>query len=263
MQTIDSHVHLDLIGRDHPDRIEWLKCNHCGVVSWAYLDGPGTMPELEKGLRTIANAIGQYAASGLDCWYLIGVHPRSIPPDLRPEQVAPLLAPYLADPQCLGIGEIGLETGGTREQEVLLAQLELGRDRAAGRKIIGVHTPRSNKAEITRRTLSLLAAFTDLADRVVVDHCTQETIGAVLEAGFRAGVTLSPAKTGWQEMRRIVANHPDCLDRIMCNTDSGSPFYDDVVRYRSAGDLPETVRDRIFFSNAARFFNVTHHKESV
>ena len=74
-----------------------------------------------------------------------------------------LLAPYLQDPLCRGIGEIGLETGNLQETEVLLAQLELGRHLVSSGAVVGVHTPRSNKVEITQTTLGLLDQFTDLA----------------------------------------------------------------------------------------------------
>ena len=29
-------------------------------------------------------------------------------PDLKPEQIGPILEPFIEDPLCLGIGEIGL-----------------------------------------------------------------------------------------------------------------------------------------------------------
>ncbi|UCF90609.1 MAG: TatD family hydrolase [Desulfobacterales bacterium] len=251
---IDSHVHLDLIVRHHPYRIQWLKENGCRVVSWSYFEEVDSVAQLQGCLKSKAECIRQQSAAGLVCHYLAGIHPRSIPQDLRPEQIGSLLKSHLEDPLCRGIGEIGLETGDAREQEVFIAQLELGRSQLRRGKITGVHTPRSNKRSVTETTLEILAPFADLSSSLVVDHCTVETIGAVLDAGFWAGVTLSPAKTSMAEMKRIVSICPDRIDRVMCNTDSGSAFFEDLVHLCGRRDLPEAIRVKLSYRNAARFF---------
>lgn len=253
-QIIDSHVHLDMIQKYHPERIQWLRENHCGVVSWAYFDPPDSVARLNKNLQDKARVIGELFAAGLKCDYLAGVHPRSIPPDLKPEAIDSLLAPHMDDPRCLGIGEIGLETGDTREQEILIAQLELGRSIFAEGKVIGLHTPRSRKTSMTESTLQILRRFSDVAASIVIDHCTADTIGTVLESGFWAGVTLSPEKVSWEEMHQMVSLCPDHLDRIMCNSDSGYRFYEDVVQYSRADDLGGQIRAKLFYDNALRFF---------
>lgn len=252
--TIDSHVHLDLITCHHPQRIQWLMENNCGVVSWSYFLGVESSSHLSQCLDAKERCICEQSAAGLACHFLAGVHPRSIPPDLKPEQIEQMLTPYLQNPFCLGIGEIGLETGDDREKEVLIAQLELGRKMAPGGAVVGVHTPRSNKLAITRMTLDILKGFAELTSALVVDHCTVDTIGAVLDAGFWAGVTLSPVKASWNALQRIVAGEPDRVDRIMVNTDSGSAFFEDVVVYRHNEQLPEGIRDNLFQGAAKRFF---------
>jgi len=256
MNIIDSHVHLDMIERHHPSRIQWLKENACSVVSWSFFEGVHSVSQLEGCLKSKALSMRKYFADGLVCHYLAGVHPRCIPPDLKPEQIGAMLNPYLDDPLCRGIGEIGLETGDSREQEVFIAQLELGRSLLPHGKIIGVHTPRYNKLSVTKTTLEILDRFPDISSSLVVDHCTFETIAAVLDAGFWAGVTLSPAKTSWGEMKRIVSICSDRIDRIMCNTDSGIAFFEDMVQYSRSDDLPEAIREKLFYLNAARFFTI-------
>lgn len=252
----DSHVHLDLIARNHPDKIRWLKENRCGVVSWAYLGRADSVSVLEAGLGAHAHCIRQHSSEGLRCHYLTGIHPRSIPSDLISGQIRPILEAGLNDPLCRGIGEIGLETGDTREQEVFVTQLELARTLLKPGQVIGIHTPRSNKPTLTKTTLAILEGFQNMSACIVVDHCSIETIGQVLEAGFRAGVTLSSAKTSWDELKHIVARHGDQTSRIMCNTDSGSEFYDDVVRFSRDEDLPETIRESLFHLNAACFYSI-------
>lgn len=255
-QIVDSHVHLDLIEHYHPTRISWLKENGVHVVSWAYFAGVDLASGLEKCLAEKARCIRTLSESGLGCHFLAGVHPRSISPDLKPERIPSLLEPILADPRCRGIGEIGLETGSTREKEVLIAQLELGKTAMEGGMVVGVHTPRGNKEGLTETTLAILEDFQTLSPVLVVDHCTPETIAPVLDAGYWAGVTLSPDKTSWEEMKGIVAGSSAFLDRIMCNTDSGSMFFEDAVRYSRSPELPEGIREKLFRQNALRFFSL-------
>ena len=258
---IDSHVHLDLIVRHHPHRIPWLVENRCSVISWSYFEGVESVSQLRACLDAKARCIQEQSETGLGCHFLAGVHPRSIPPDLKPEQIEDLLAPHLKDPLCLGIGEIGLETGSAREEEMLLAQLEIGRCIERRGTVIGVHTPRSNKIEITQMTLVLLNRFADLASSLVVDHCTVDTIGPVLDAGFWAGVTLSPVKTSWDGLKQIAASESDRVARIMANTDSGSAFFEDVVRCRGNETLPETIREDLFHGAAERFFDLADSRD--
>ena len=251
---IDSHVHLDLIAKHHHHRLKWLAENGCAVVSWAFFPSVGSVADLADRLKAKALGVRTAGNGGLTCFYLVGVHPRSIPPDLRPEHIASLLMPYLEDPLCRGIGEIGLETGSRLEREVFEAQLALGRTLDAGVHRIGIHTPRTHKAEMTAMTLEMLSGFPGLSPVVVIDHCAPATLGAVLDAGFWAGVTLSPFKTSWGELQTMVANFPEDMDRIMCNTDSGSEFFEDLVVCSRSGDLPKSLRKKLFCKNAARFF---------
>lgn len=255
-KVIDSHVHLDMIEQYHPGRIQWLKDRACTVISWSYFEKVDSVSRLERCLKSMAFPIHQHSSRGLDCYFLAGVHPRCIPPDLKPEQIESLLKSPLDDPLCRGIGEIGLEEGNTKEQEIFIAQLEVGRSLSKKGKIIGIHTPRSNKVQVTEITLEILARFIDISSSIVIDHCNFETIAPVIDSGFWAGVTLSPAKTSWHEVKHIVSIYSDQIDHIMCNTDSGTKFFEDLVRFSLSDDLPEAVRDKLFRRNAARFYNL-------
>ncbi len=174
-RILDSHVHLDFIERYRPHRIEWLKEAGCAVVSWAYCEGADSVSRLEACLKSKGNCIKRHAQAGLACHYLAGVHPRSIPPDLEPGQIGPLLHFSLEDPLCKGIGEIGLEKGDSKE-----------------------------------------------------------------------------------ELKRIISMGSDRMDRIMCNTDSGDRFYEDVVQLSRDNDLPEAARKKLFYGNGARFFSLSY-----
>lgn len=254
---IDSHVHLDLIYNARPDRIRWLNEHHCGVISWAFEPKIATVRDLKVYLerqREVLTLI--HGQTGLACYFLAGIHPRNIPSDLDPDDVPALLTPFLEDTLCLGIGEIGLENATIREHEIFVAQLELALSLKGRRLCLGVHTPRRHKAAVTARTLRLLQNFKDLRTQVVIDHCSVETLGPVLEAGYAAGVTLSPIKTSLVELERMTADHPEACRGIMCNTDSGTEFYEDLIELAAARHLPERIKSAVLYDNAAEFFGL-------
>ncbi|MFP4088459.1 MAG: hypothetical protein ACLFUL_16895 [Desulfobacteraceae bacterium] len=54
--------------------------------------------------------------------------------------------------------------------------------------------------------LDILKDFTAFKDRLLIDHCTPETIDPVLCSGFWAGITLSPVKFSVRELPQNRAN---------------------------------------------------------
>ncbi len=254
---IDSHLHLDLIHKAHPRRVQWLHDHDCTVISWAFGQKIGSVRDLQTYLESQRETVLRiHRQAGLACYFLSGIHPRNIPPDLRPGDVGRLLAPNLDEPRCLGIGEIGLERASNREQEILAAQLELALSMGGRHLCIGVHTPRREKAAVTARTLDTLRNFKDLKNQVIVDHCSPETLGPVLKDGYTAGITLSPIKTALTDLNEMAASYPNALDRIMCNTDSGAQFYEDLVTAAGADSLPDRVKAAVLHDTAAAFFGI-------
>jgi hypothetical protein len=253
---IDSHVHLDHIYADNADRVSWFEKKGCTPVSWSFCKPIESVADIQRCLSNHAEIINELSVTRFPCYYLAGIHPRNITQDLKPDQVRELLLPYLDDPICVGIGEIGLETGDRREVEILLAHLALADEVACRRKVFGIHTPRENKAMIAQQTLDLLKPYEVYKECIVIDHCTPEIIGEVLSAGFWAGVTLSPIKASTEDVKEIVSRYGNYLSRIMLNTDSGTQFYDDLFTFIQSDELVREIKEKITRSNAERFFRI-------
>ena len=111
---VDSHLHLDLLVMEACESVGRLARIGCLPVSWAFARDISSSSDLEKYLRTRPRFFKEIRKDFLPCFYLAGVHPRNIPPDLEARHVRGLVSPCLDDPLCLGIGEIGLETGSGR-----------------------------------------------------------------------------------------------------------------------------------------------------
>ena len=255
---IDSHIHLDHIKEDNPDRINWLMAKGCLVVSWALSKNIESVEDLDRYLKGKADLIENLNEEGLPCYFLTGIHPRNIPAQIKADEVESILAPLLEHPYCLGLGEIGLETGHSGEKIIFAEQLALA-SKMKGKGIrIGIHTPRSNKIEITFEILRIINSYPGLEEITVIDHCSLENIGYVLKAGFWAGVTLSPIKTSFRNLEKIIERYFDKLNKIMCNTDSGTSFYDDLYRLSQLSEndsLSKTNIRSLVLDNAFKFFN--------
>ena len=256
IKFIDCHVHLDHIYADNAARVSWLEKAGCTPVSWSFCKPVESVADIQRCLANHSEIINKLSATRFPCYYLTGIHPRNITQDLKPDQVRELLLPYLDDPVCLGIGEIGLETGNPREVEILMAHLELADEVAGRRKVFGIHTPRENKAMVAQQTLDLLKPLDGYRECMVIDHCTPEVIGNVLSSGFWAGVTLSPAKASAEDVKDIVSCYGNYLSRIMLNTDSGTQFYDNLYAFIQTDEPGREIKEKITRSNAERFFRI-------
>ncbi len=256
LRFVDGHCHLDHVLQAHPGRIAWIKAAGGGLVGWSFAHRIASVSELDAYWRAQVAAVEEVARAGVVCAFLVGVHPRNIPPDLRPEELGNLLRPFLDHPLCRGIGEIGLETASVREQEVFESQLELAAELADRGQVFGVHTPRQDKERVTRAVLAALARHPAAAGRAVVDHTTPVTAPWALEAGLRIAMSLSPLKSSADDVRAVLRAHPDASDRLCLNTDSGTRFFEDLWAFSRAPGLPEPVARKVARNNAAEWFRL-------
>lgn len=106
-------------------------------------------------------------------------------------EVIALLPAFLEKPNVLGVGEIGLNKNSRHEMAILEEQIALAVDHD---KLILVHTPHlEDKRKGTRLILDALRRHGNVdAQRVLIDHVEEHTIGEVLDAGYWAGMTLYP-----------------------------------------------------------------------
>jgi hypothetical protein len=252
----DSHLHLDILAEKHPAAVERLSARRCLCISWAWGQQIENQEQLVAYLDRQAQKVRELRHKGLHCFYLTGIHPRNICPDLDPKIIPQILLPRLDDPLCLGLGEIGLETGLGPEKKVLAAQLDLAREVFARKKVIGIHTPRMNKESVARTLLDFLDRFVLDRKRVVIDHVSPRIAGEVLGRGYVAGVTLCPGKTSPIELLTLCRDQWEYLARILVNTDSGMEFFDDLLNLPGSGLLPPATLGRVSLNNALTFYGV-------
>jgi len=77
-----------------------------------------------------------------------------------------------------------------------------------------------------------------------------------LEQGFWAGITLSSGKASFEDLDQIIKDHPDSIERILLNTDSGSRFNEDLYQLYLSQAYPVDIQTLLFRENALNFFGI-------
>ena len=193
------------------------------------------------------------ANNGLNLYSAIGMHPRSISSDY--EIVLDKLPEMLEYKNVVAIGEIGLETGSKFEIEVFKKQLNLAQD--MNMKVI-VHTPRTNKKEITEITASLIEDNIE-TNLVQLDHVDRSIIERVLDFEGLLGITVQPQKMTPDEAVNMMDEYG--YDKFVLDSDMSSSPSDPlsvpktVHRLRLAGVESVNIK-KVSYNNAADFFTI-------
>jgi predicted metal-dependent TIM-barrel fold hydrolase len=170
-------------------------------------------------------------SAGIRPLVALGVHPARIPWHGL-DDLLHRLPHYFDDPRVVALGELGLNEGSVREEEILSRQLALAQ---LLRRPAIVHTPGVEKLARTRRLLALLLESGLAPARVLVDHVTSETFPLVRACGFWAGLTLQPGLLDAGEAVALLKKHG--AEMVVLTSDLGEGAADLVALPRAADAL--------------------------
>lgn len=260
IKALDAHCHADLLVHydpQFPGRYGALKC---AGISWSYLEQIYSWESYPAYWNGLAELCRKFCDRGIPFFFLAGIHPRSIPLDL-PEssplhaRLSDALAFHMQSPLCLGMGELGLDTGSPREERILRLQLDWALANLPEEKRIGIHTPRREKERVTLQTLALLEDYPSLQSRVLVDHVTPATWTFLQKTPYMMGITLQDGKTALPSFLQFMAGHGHNVDRIMLNSDGAKSLSLPFLQFLGDTECLDTEsRQALLRGNAARFF---------
>ena len=254
---IDSHIHADT--RPYED---FEKMAIAGIeIAITCAHDPLRMTTsdvvLDHWYRILNNDTKRAAENGLKLYSAIGIHPRSISKDF--EIALEKLPHFLREENVVAIGEIGLETVSSSQIEIFKRQLSL----AERLKMpVVVHTPRTNKKEVTKATLGLIEENIN-PDLVVVDHVDNSIIREVIELGTKMGVTVQPKKMTPDEAVSLLDEYG--VEGIYLDSDMSSSPSDPlsvpktVHKMKLAGFEEENI-EKVSKYNALSFFKLEKNK---
>ncbi|WP_423793173.1 TatD family hydrolase [Methanocaldococcus indicus] len=250
---IDTHTHIDTRGMED---LELMALTLDCVITLAH--DPFEMKTLDvwiTHIEKVFNEIKRGKKIGLNVYIGVGIHPRAIPPDV--DKALEYIKNFVKEDRVVAIGEIGLEKGDKREKETFIKQLELANN--LGYPAI-VHTPRSNKEEITKLILEEINTI-DTNIPIVIDHCNKNTVKEVLDNNFYAGLTVQPGKLTHIEAVEIIKEYKDFSDKILLNSDTSSNFSDVLAVPRTVlklklNNIEKEVIDKVSYLNAINLFKL-------
>jgi uncharacterized protein len=248
---VDLHLHADGI----PDQ-DLATLAYFGVkaaVTCARDAGAGSATDLRRHwdeLVTVQTA--RLRQAGIRPMVALALHPSRIPWH-GVDDLLQRLPHYFDDPRVVALGELGLQDGGEREEEILSRQLELA---ARLRKPVIVHTPDREKAARTRRLLAVVKKSALEPARVLVDHVNAETFALARGIGCWAGLTLQPGLFDAEAAATLISKHG--ADGIVLTSDIGEGPTDLLALPKAAealkaAGLSEELQRRVFFEGPLAF----------
>jgi predicted metal-dependent TIM-barrel fold hydrolase len=192
MRYIEPHAHM--VSRVTDDYVK-LASSGCVAVCepafWAGFDRSSAQGFYDYFRQLTTYEPRRAAKFGLPhfCWLCI--NPKESEDMGLAAEVLSIIPEFLASPNVLGIGEIGLNKNTRNELAILEDHIDLA---ARHDQLILVHTP--HLEDKRKGTLLILDALRNhpkiQPGRVIIDHVEEHTIRPVLERGFWAGMTLYP-----------------------------------------------------------------------
>lgn len=263
MRAIDAHCHADMLIRHVPDFTKTYREKELGGITWSYNEEIRSFRNYPDYWKELQNLCRKLTEEGVPFFYLVGIHPRSIPEDLAevkklPQELKDALTEHLENPLCLGLGELGMDIGTPVEERIFRWQLEWAEDNLPKKKRIGIHTPRQNKERMTERLLRLLEDHTPLHPFILIEHVTPTTYDMVYGEGYVAGVTLQKGKSSAEDLQTIIRQYPKNVKAILVNSDGArelsQPYLDWIDRHEELDDDQFRV---LALENAVEFWQIS------
>ncbi len=192
MRYIEPHAHM--VSRTTDDYLAMATAG-CKIVCepafWAGFDRRSADGFFDYFRQLTEHEPKRAAKFGLKHYCWLCINPKESEDLTLAREVIGMIPKFLASPNVLGIGEIGLNKSTRNELKALEEQIDLA---ARHNQLILVHTPHlEDKLKGTKLIVDALKADARIRpERVIIDHVEEHTIELALDAGFWAGMTLYP-----------------------------------------------------------------------
>ncbi|MCA1828682.1 MAG: TatD family hydrolase [Myxococcales bacterium] len=250
---VDLHLHADGISAEDLSTLAYFGLK--AAVTCARDAGAGSAAELLKHWdEQVQIQTRRLKTAGIRPLVALALHPARIPWH-GVDDLLHRLPHYFDDPKVVALGELGLQDGTDREEDVFQRQLIIA---ARLRKPAIVHTPGRDKLQRTKQALALVKASPLPPASVLVDHVGEETFSLVRGLGCWAGLTLQPDLFDAESAAAVISKHG--AERIVLTSDIGEGATDLLAlpkaaeALRKAGLTDELVR-RVLWENPLDFLH--------
>lgn len=257
MPFIEPHIHM--YARTTDDYEAMKQAGYIAVIEpafWSGTDRSSADSFFDYFRHLLEFEHARAAKYGLYHYTFLGVNAKEARHTHIAFKVIDALEKFLNHPNCLGIGEIGLDLITPDEEEVFRQQVRLAEKH---KQLVIIHTPHTNKRVGVQRLIRILQEEKADLRRYIMDHNTEETIALTLDQPhLQAGITLYPTKVNIERAAEIIKRYG--ADRILLNSsaDWGKSYPLNVAQAASqfpALGLKESDILKVTFENALKFFS--------
>lgn len=260
MNIIDPHIHM--YSRTTDDYHRMFDAGIRAVVEPSFWLGlsrryAGTFFDYFAHLLDFENT--RAARFGIDHFCCIAMNPKEADNMELAMEVLDGIEPYLDHPRCVAIGEIGFNLITPNEEQVMMRQMELAKERNMLLLIHSPHdTPTVSKKKGVERTIAILRELNYDHDRVIMDHNTEETMPLTRKADLWAGLSVYPySKLNPQRVVEIQRKWG--LDKLMANSAADWGVADpcslaNVAKTMAVEGFSQPQIEKFVFENPLRFF---------
>ena len=250
---VDAHLHADC--RPVEDFKKMKMAGVDAIVSCAYdpLEMNRSNVSFEHFNRIVNTEAKRVESEGIKLYCAVGVHPRAIPCDY--EKVLEGLPEYLHKDYVIAVGEIGLESLNQLEQEVFVEQLKLADENDYN---VIVHTPRSNKKEVTQKIVELIDEY--INPRLVqLDHIDFSIVDDVIDKKYTLGITVQPLKMSTEDTVKMLDEYgynKFVLDSDISYAPSNPMSLPETKHELEKMGVSKNSIDKVMFENVLHFHNI-------
>ncbi|MEP0917854.1 TatD family hydrolase [Leptolyngbya sp. DQ-M1] len=252
MMFIDPHIHMS-----SRTTYDYLVMQQYGVVALIepsfWLGQPRTSAGTFKDYFNSLVGWERFRAGqfGMRHYCTISINPKEANNEALAEEVMELLPLYAGKEGVVAIGEIGFDEITKAEEKYFRLQLELAKELD---KLVLVHTPHRNKKEGTTLSMDICLEHGINPQRVIIDHCNEETVEEVVNRGFWCAFSIYPnTKMGNERMVELVRRYGS--QQIMINSAADWGMSDPLAVPKTAQlmlqcGIPEEQVRAVSYSNA-------------
>ncbi|HVK18331.1 MAG TPA: TatD family hydrolase [Fimbriiglobus sp.] len=214
---IDPHIHMISRTTDDYQRMAYAQCAAVSEPAfWAGFDR-GTATAFHDYFRQLTEYEPKRAAQfHIRHYAWLCINAKEAENVSLSREVIAMIPEFLAKPNVLGIGEIGLNKNTANEATIFQEHLDLA---ARTDELVLIHTPHlEDKFKGTRMIVDMLKNDRRVKPhRVCIDHVEEHTVRLALDNGFWCGMTLYPT-TKCTPARACDIIEMVGTDRIMANS---------------------------------------------
>ncbi|MFM9444378.1 TatD family hydrolase [Streptomyces acidiscabies] len=255
MRVFDSHIHMT--SRTTDDYRAMADAGVRALVEPAFwLGQPRTSPDTFLDYFDSLLGWEPYRAAqfGIAHFCALAVNPKEAN-DSRCASVLDALPRYLEKDRVVAVGEVGLDSGTSAEEQVMARQLRLAREH--GLPVV-IHTPHRDKTGGTKRILDLVSESGIDPGMVVVDHLNELTVAEVRASGCWTGFTIYP-DTKMDPVRMAIVAEEYGTERMLVNSAADWGISDPLATVRTwealrAAGFGEEAVQGLFWDNPVAFY---------